>query len=54
VALSPAALHATFVAALRATGADAAVVAALTGRRPSDPRPPPSPSPAALHRYARG
>ncbi|GGM23228.1 tyrosine recombinase XerC [Dactylosporangium sucinum] len=57
VTLSPAALHATFAAALIAAGADAAVVAALTGRRPDDPVPPPAPSPAALrtalHRTAR-
>jgi hypothetical protein len=53
VPLSPAALHATFIAALQASGADAAVVAALTGRRPIDPLPAAPPSAAALHTALR-
>lgn len=53
VALTPAILHATFVAGLRDAGADAAVVAALSGRRPSDPPRPTAPSVAALRAAIR-
>jgi site-specific recombinase XerD len=53
VRLSPAVLQATFAAALWAAGVEAAVVAALTGRRSATPMQPSPPSAATLRAAVR-